>query len=65
MVKRPWLLFLFIRTLPSSSSGPRFVILSNSLLLLRSHSHNDVLPEPQRNISMAAVRGAVRLSIVQ
>ena len=33
------------------------------LLLLCSHSHNDVPPEPQRNISMAAVRGAVHPSI--
>ena len=31
-------------------------------LLLCSHSPNDVLPEPQRNVSIAAVRGAVRPS---
>ena len=28
------------------------------LLLLCSHSSNDVRPEPQRNVSIAAVRGA-------
>ena len=33
------------------------------LLLLCSHSPNDVPPEPQRNVSIAAVRGAVRPSI--
>ena len=27
------------------------------VLLLCSHSHNDVPPEPQRNVSMAAVWG--------
>ena len=27
-----------------------------------SHSPNDVPPEPQRNVSIAAVRGAVRPS---
>ena len=32
------------------------------LLLLCSHSHNDVPREPQRNVSIAAVQGAVRLS---
>ena len=32
------------------------------LLLLCSHSPNDVLPEPQRNVSIAVVRGAVRPS---
>ena len=32
------------------------------LLLLCSHSPNDVPPEPQRNVSIAAVRGAVRPS---
>ena len=32
-------------------------------LLLWSHSPNDVPPVPQRNVSMAAVRGAVRPSI--
>ena len=30
---------------------------------LRTHSPNDVPPEPQRNVSIAAVRGAVRPSI--
>ena len=30
------------------------------MLLLCSHSPNDVPPEPQRNVSIAAVRGAVR-----
>ena len=30
--------------------------------LLYSHSPNDVPPEPQRNVSIAAVRGAVRPS---
>ena len=30
------------------------------LLLLCSHSPNDVPPEPQRNVSIAAVLGAVR-----
>ena len=29
------------------------------LLLLCSHSPNDVPPEPQRNVSIAAVRGAM------
>ena len=33
-------------------------------LLLCSHSPNDVPPEPQRNVSIAAVRGAVRPSNV-
>ena len=32
------------------------------LLLLCSHSPNDVPPEPQRNVPIAAVRGAVRPS---
>ena len=32
------------------------------LMLLCSHSPNDVPPEPQRNVSIAAVRGAVRPS---
>ena len=32
------------------------------LLLLCSHSPNDVPPEPQRNVSIAAVRGAMRPS---
>ena len=32
------------------------------LLLLCSHSHNDVPPVPQRNVSIAAERGAVRPS---
>ena len=32
------------------------------LLLLCFHSPNDVPPEPQRNVSIAAVQGAVRLS---
>ena len=31
-------------------------------MLLCSHSPNGVPPEPQRNISIAAVRGAVRPS---
>ena len=31
-------------------------------LLLCSHSPDDVPPEPQRNVSIAAVRGAVRPS---
>ena len=31
-------------------------------LLLCSHSPNDVPPEPQRNVSIAAVRGAMRPS---
>ena len=31
-------------------------------LLLCFHFPNDVLPEPQRNVSIAAVRGAVRPS---
>ena len=33
------------------------------LLLLCSHSPNDVPAEPQRNISIAAIRGAVHPSI--
>ena len=37
--------------------------LSSKLLLLCSHSPNDVPPEPQRNVSIAAVRGAVRPSV--
>ena len=32
------------------------------MLLLRSHSPNDVPREPQRKVSIAAVRGAVRPS---
>ena len=35
------------------------------LLLLCSHSLNEVPPEPQRNVFMAAVRGAVHPSIVK
>ena len=38
---------------------------SAALLLLRSHTPNDpppLTPESQRNVSMAAVRGAVRPS---
>ena len=38
---------------------PQFDLL---LLLLCSHSPNDAPPEPQRNVSIAAVRGAVRPS---
>ena len=34
------------------------------LLSLCSNSPNDVPPEPQRNVSIAAVRGAVRPSKV-
>ena len=34
-----------------------------ALLLLCSHSPNDVPPEPQRNVSIAAERGVVRPSI--
>ena len=34
----------------------------NLVLLLCSHSPNDISPEPQRNVSIAAVRGAVRPS---
>ena len=34
----------------------------NWMLLLCSHSPNDVPPVPQRNVSIAAVRGAVRSS---
>ena len=30
-----------------------------NLLLLCSHSPNDVPPEPQRNVSIAVVRGAL------
>ena len=33
------------------------------VVVLCSHSPNDVPPEPQRNVSIAAVRGAVRPSI--
>ena len=36
-----------------------------SKLLLCSHFPNDVPPEPQRNVSLAAVRGAVRPSTAQ
>ena len=39
----------------------RFFSQTCELLLLCSHSPNDVTPEPQRNVSIAAVRGAVRL----
>ena len=38
------------------------IALIQLLLLLCSHSPNDVSPEPQRNVSIAAVRGAVRPS---
>ena len=38
-------------------------ILHHLLLLLCSHSHNDVTPEPQWNVSMASVRGTVCPSI--
>ena len=34
----------------------------NLVLLLCSHSPNDISPEPQRNVSIAAVRCAVRPS---
>ena len=37
-------------------------IYQTELLLLCSPSPNDVPPEPQRNVSIAAVRGAVRPS---
>ena len=36
-----------------------------NLLLLCSHSRNDVPPVPQRNVSIAAERGAVRPSIAK
>ena len=29
------------------------------VMLLCSHFHNDVAPEPQQNVSMAAVLGAI------
>ena len=32
----------------------------SEMLLLCSHSHNDVTPEPQRNVSLCAVWGAVQ-----
>ena len=38
-------------------------VLRFKLLLLCSHSPNDVPPEPQRNVSIAAERGAVRPSM--
>ena len=34
------------------------------LLFLCSHSPNDVPPEPQRNVSIATVRGAGRPSVM-
>ena len=34
-----------------------------ALLLLCSHSHYDVSPEPQQDVSMAAIRGSVCPSI--
>ena len=39
-----------------------FILSELCLLLLCSYSPNDVPPEPQRNVSIAAVRGAVRPS---
>ena len=38
------------------------LLLISIYLLLRSHSPNDVPPEPQRNVPIAAVGGAVRPS---
>ena len=38
------------------------LLLISIYLLLRSHSPNDVPPEPQWNVPIAAVRGAVRPS---
>ena len=38
--------------------------LNLTLLLLCSHSRNDVPPVPQRNVSIAAERGAVRPSML-
>ena len=35
---------------------------AGKFMVLCSHSPNDVPPEPQQNVSIAAVRGAVRLS---
>ena len=35
------------------------------VVLLCSHSRNDVPPVPQRNVSIAAERGAVRPSIAE
>ena len=47
--------FIFSRSVRETS---RF---RNEPMLLCSHSPNDVPPEPQWNVSIAAVRGAVRL----
>ena len=45
-----------------SFSAESSMIIFIILLLLCSHSPNDVPPEPQRNVSIAAVRGAMRPS---
>ena len=34
------------------------------MLLLCSYSHNHVPPEPERNVSMAGIRGTVRPSMI-
>ena len=47
----------------SLSTRPGSPLSAGKLLWLCSHSPNDVPPEPQRNVSIAAVRGAVRPSI--
>ena len=50
-----------LKDVSSETSGP-ISIKFHMVLLLCSHSPNDVPPEPQRNVSISAVRGAVRPS---
>ena len=44
----------------SQAKGTKSTLSLHTSTLLCSHSPNDVPPEPQRNVSIAAVRGAVR-----
>ena len=65
---KDYLEFKFIPYIEKKENASSYVaasayVLSGLLvLLLCSHSPNDVPPEPQRNVSIAAVRGAVRPS---
>ena len=59
--------FRFLTRVRSSSYSPTAacIFLRTSLLLLCSDSRNDVPPVPQRNVSIAAERGAVRPSTLR
>ena len=53
---------LFFLLLAKDTNEIRQHMIYGEMLLLWSHSPNEVSPEPQWNVSIAAVRGAVHLS---